>query len=256
MAYIYIITNTANGKFYIGKAKNLNRRWNGHKRTVQNKEYRHPLYDSMRKYGTDKFTFEVLEKCNYTDLDNRERYWIAKLKPVYNLTEGGEGGDTFTKKPNHMKDITRKKLSEAAKKKAQDPEYRKKLSEAAKKKAQDPEYRKKLSEAAKKNAQDPEYIKKVSEGVKRAIETKKHIWSECKKGSKNNRWLGYIEMYDPDGSLYKTYESAVECQNDIGIRAGTIRGKAKSGKPIFRGIYTGYTFKLTHEKVNHETGYI
>ena len=48
----------------------------------------------MRKYGVDVFTAELLEYNIQDDLDGRERYWIQTLKPEYNMTEGGEGGDT------------------------------------------------------------------------------------------------------------------------------------------------------------------
>lgn len=46
----------------------------------------------MRKYGKDNFTIEVLEE---TDIPNeREMYWIEHLNPHYNMTKGGDGGDT------------------------------------------------------------------------------------------------------------------------------------------------------------------
>lgn len=212
MACIYKITNNVNEKFYIGKTKrsNLSRRWKEHQWKALDENCRHPLYDGIRHHGLENFSIEVLEECQLAVLDIREKFWITKLRPVYNLTFGGEGGDTFTHKPEHMKEETRKKLSLAA----------------------------------KKNAQNPEYLKKVSDGVKRAIETKKDIWSECKKGSKNGRWLGKIEMYDSQGNLFKTYETAVECRKDTGMVAHNIRSKARTGAVILRGKFKGYTFKI------------
>jgi hypothetical protein len=52
----------------------------------------------MRKYGTINFTIKVLEE---TDSPNeREIYWIKTLHPHYNMTEGGDGGDT-SNSPNY-----------------------------------------------------------------------------------------------------------------------------------------------------------
>lgn len=250
MAYIYKITNNVNGKFYIGKTQrsSLVRRWKEHQRKALDENYRHPLYDGIRHHGLENFSIEVWEECNIELLDEREKFWIAKLSPVYNLTTGGDGGDTFTRKPEHMKEETRKKISVAMKKKAQDPEYIQKLSTAGKKWAQTPENIEKMSAIATRLWQDSDYIQKISNGIKRAIKTKKHIWSECKKGRKNGRWLGVIEMYDPSGQLYKVYESAVECKLDTGIVAHTIRTKARNGEAIQRGLYKGYTFRFNEVK--------
>jgi group I intron endonuclease len=246
MAYIYKISNDVNGKFYIGKTNgsSLVRRWKEHQRTALDKSYRHPLYDGIRHHGLESFSIETLEECDTQLLDTREKFWISKLRPPYNLTEGGEGGDTFTHKPEHMKEQTRKKLSLASKKRWSNRDYRQLMSRKAKEKAQDPEYIRKLSNAGKKLAQDSEYLKKVSDGVKNAISTRKDIWSECKKGSKNGRWIGNIEMYDIDKNLYKVFESAVECRRHTGLVAHYIRQKAKSETPVLRGKFAGYTFKL------------
>ena len=55
---IYKITNIANGKFYIGKAKDVDRRWKEHLRNVGKK--RHPLYDGILHYGVDNFKVEII----------------------------------------------------------------------------------------------------------------------------------------------------------------------------------------------------
>ena len=93
---IYQITNEVNGKFYIGKTtKTIEERFREHlyeSRYERNGSY---LYKSMRKYGTEHYTIKIIEcQVDETNLDERERYWIEKLNPHYNLTEGGGGGDT------------------------------------------------------------------------------------------------------------------------------------------------------------------
>jgi group I intron endonuclease len=63
---IYKITNSINGKVYIGLSTNIEKRWNKHRSVMTNpkeRNYKYPLYCAMRKYGIENFTFEVLEEC-------------------------------------------------------------------------------------------------------------------------------------------------------------------------------------------------
>jgi hypothetical protein len=46
----------------------------------------------MRKYGRDNFSVSTLQEDG--NLNEDEALWISKLKPEYNMTKGGEGGDT------------------------------------------------------------------------------------------------------------------------------------------------------------------
>lgn len=97
MGYIYKITNTVNGKVYIGKTTaSVEDRWRWHKcaYSCKNRSYKSALYDAMKKYGKDKFVIEAIEECATKDLDDRERYWIAEynsMRQGYNLTTGGDG---------------------------------------------------------------------------------------------------------------------------------------------------------------------
>jgi hypothetical protein len=60
------------------------------------------LYKAMRKYGFENFTIEMLEQT--IQLDEQERYWISFLNPEYNMTAGGEGGDTSSS-PNFIESM-------------------------------------------------------------------------------------------------------------------------------------------------------
>ena len=94
---IYQITNIVNSKFYIGKtSKTLQERFQRH--CYNHKNQNTYLYKAMRKYGVDKFIIDILEE---TDLPNeREIYWIQTLQPHYNMTIGGDGGNT-SNSPNY-----------------------------------------------------------------------------------------------------------------------------------------------------------
>lgn len=117
MIGIYKITNTVTGYCYIGKSINISKRLQRHLRNLRNNEhYNLHLQNSFNKYGEDKFTFNVLEECEEEQLNDKEIYWISYYKnnlqlPLYNITDGGDGG----KMPQYIIDNNRKKISKKAK---------------------------------------------------------------------------------------------------------------------------------------------
>jgi group I intron endonuclease len=86
---IYKITNTINGKCYIGSAVDLDRREKDHFKASTNP----PLRRAMKKYGKDKFTFEVLEECTIREMLSLEQLNIDLHRVVkgwenlYNICE-------------------------------------------------------------------------------------------------------------------------------------------------------------------------
>jgi group I intron endonuclease len=105
---IYKITNTINGKFYIGSSKNIEFRWNDHKQYLRGNYHVNPkLQNAWNKYGEDKFIFEILEETESSQeiLFDRENYYLSTLKPYertvgYNICPKAEGGDLITYNPN------------------------------------------------------------------------------------------------------------------------------------------------------------
>ena len=82
---IYKITNAITGDFYIGSSKDVKRRWIEHKcQYTWNKCPNSPMYHDMRKYGTDKFVFEILEVVEESFLKEKEQEFIETLNPTYN----------------------------------------------------------------------------------------------------------------------------------------------------------------------------
>lgn len=82
---VYKITNTITGDFYIGSSKDVKRRWASHKCTsTWNKCKNNPLYLDMKKYGVDKFEFEVFAEVEVDNLKEMEQQFIETLKPTYN----------------------------------------------------------------------------------------------------------------------------------------------------------------------------
>jgi group I intron endonuclease len=107
---IYRITNKVNGKFYIGKTtKPVEQRFKTH--IYNSKKQNTHLYHAMRKYGIDQFVIEQLELvANHDLLNEKERYWIAQLSPQYNMTIGGDGGNTSSS-PNYKFGMAKRDLS-------------------------------------------------------------------------------------------------------------------------------------------------
>jgi group I intron endonuclease len=112
---IYKITNTVNGKFYIGSSVNIDRRLSEHKSMLAIGTHRNPILQrAWDKHGADKFTFEVIEECanDRKVCFEREQYYLDLFKPFleigYNIETKASGGDTFTLNPN--KEAIREKI--------------------------------------------------------------------------------------------------------------------------------------------------
>ena len=97
MIGIYKITNTINGKVYIGQAQDIEKRWKDH--IKDSEKGNQVIYRAMRKYGVENFSFEVVEECSIEELDEKEIYYIEEYNSYihaensngYNMTLGGGG---------------------------------------------------------------------------------------------------------------------------------------------------------------------
>ena len=72
MIGIYKITNP-NGKIYVGQSINIENRLKQHRFGHDGKKTR--IYNSIKKYGWDSHTIDILEECEIELLNERERYW-------------------------------------------------------------------------------------------------------------------------------------------------------------------------------------
>lgn len=77
-------------------------RFKHHKRSARGRSQTY-LHRAIRFYGESEFVIEVLEQ-DCEDISAREIEWIRNLRPSYNMTGGGEGGDT-SKSPNYIEAI-------------------------------------------------------------------------------------------------------------------------------------------------------
>lgn len=100
---IYKITNTVTNDCYIGSSKNVKQRWKEHKcQSKWNKCPNNPMYQDMRKYGVDKFVFEILAEVEIDSLKETEQQFIETLKPTYNSNRA-KGLDVERRKESQKK---------------------------------------------------------------------------------------------------------------------------------------------------------
>ena len=79
---IYKITDLQNKMWYIGQSAKIAERWRQHiKRGVgAETATRNKLYTAMKAYGVENFTFEIVEECERSLLNERESYWQDYFK--------------------------------------------------------------------------------------------------------------------------------------------------------------------------------
>jgi len=106
MIGIYKIINP-NGRVYIGQSRDIEKRFKQYKRLKCKKQPR--LYNSFLKYNVENHTFEIIEECDFNDLNIKERYY----QDLYDVTNEKGLNCTLTKTdilPQVVSDITREKI--------------------------------------------------------------------------------------------------------------------------------------------------
>ena len=111
---IYKITNKKNDLVYIGCTINsLKRRFHEHLYRCFKTDYKSKLYNSIKKYGQENFTIELIEECDLSVIYKTEKKYIEQYDSYnngVNSTLGGDGCLGYT----HSNEI-RKKISENTK---------------------------------------------------------------------------------------------------------------------------------------------
>lgn len=112
----YLITCLINDKQYVGITKHTsNKRWRSHIR-IAKAGRKAPFHCAIRAFGKDSFLVqEIACSKNWEDLEQIERLVIAQYKTQipygYNVTSGGDGGDTFSGRVHSEE--TKRRMSES-----------------------------------------------------------------------------------------------------------------------------------------------
>ena len=91
---IYKITNLNNQMCYIGQSVNIADRFKTHiKAGLGIDGSNNKLYTAMKSDKVENFSFEILEECDRTQLNEKEKFWIKYYQSEtfgYNMTRGNK----------------------------------------------------------------------------------------------------------------------------------------------------------------------
>lgn len=226
---IYKIINLVNKKIYIGQAINIYLRWLEHKCRLRNNynEMEH-LQRAWNKYGEENFKFEVVEKCEISELINREHYWCTLLK-AHDRNKGYNVQPTERGEKRLVSEETKKKMSLSMKGKVFPDSRNKKISDSKKGKPRSRETKDKLSKYWREELKnDP--TKNPMYGKKHSIKSREKMSKKAK--TRIIKKTPRIEVYK-DGKLVDFL-----CSKDV---------MNKYTKMVYYYIktkkeYNGYTF--------------
>ena len=197
---IYLLTNTINGKVYVGKTKESARtRWKRHCRVANSisRCCNIALYCAIRKYGAESFSIQVVAHAPLSGLSAMERIWIVLMNSRtpngYNMTDGGDGME-------NPSDDTRNRLRAHATKLFtrlnQNPEYRQKMAALRKQETGSPDRREKQRQTAKRLWATTDLAIKHQEGCKR-------YWADPFAHEKKRRQTSNQSRKQWDDPLYR-----------------------------------------------------
>ena len=232
---IYCIINIINNKKYVGKSRNIEKRWTIHKRKLSLKN--HPnihLLNAWYKYGENNFNFKIIEECFKESLSEKEIFYINYFDTLNNGYNKTRGGDGFSM--NHS-DNTKRKISESLKNQWKAGERKgKPFTQESKEKLKG----KTPWNKGRKNCYTKDQIEKMSEskrgekspyyGKHLSEKTKEKISVSLKKIASNKE---YREKLSKAFQEKKKKNSTSEY---IGVSFNT---QSKKWVSIFRGIYLG-----------------
>lgn len=194
---IYKIINTVDGKYYVGSSKNIQKRWDEHRRELRlNKHPNDFLQNAWNKHGESNFDFKIIELVKNEELLLVEQKYLDIVKVEsemsYNLNYDARGGE--------LSEYSKQKISKANMGRKITEEIRLKLSESHKgiKLTDDAKLKLRVFNKGKKLSDDhKQKIGLANKGKKYSSEIKKKL-SELRKGL-------YIGKTNPsyDKTIYK-----------------------------------------------------
>ncbi len=175
MATLYSITNTVNGKLYLGKTSvEPILRWRDHRKNLRgNRHDNDHLQKAWNKYGESVFVFAIVqtfatcEEANSAEIQQILSYREQGIE-LYNIRGGGDGG-------LHSEE-TKEKIRQGQYNRPPDSEEtRRKRKEAAQGRILSKEHRRKVSERGRPaRIRTPEEIEKHRQAIKGRPLSKEH----------------------------------------------------------------------------------
>lgn len=174
--YIYKITSPS-GKTYIGSTNSIKNRLNHYKTYNCKKQYK--LYASLKKYGFENHTIEILEEPHLNNLHAREHYWgmIYDSLSKQGLNLMLPKGDSIYPV---MSEETKRKIGEANRGRKRKKEDVAKIVANLRGRVLSDKTRQKISESLKGKKHSKERRRKISESNKG-----RQISEKCKQSTRD-----------------------------------------------------------------------
>jgi len=229
---IYKVTNRVNGKIYIGKDEASKPSYYGSGKLIRR---------AIQLYGKDNFRKEIIEEVEGRELlCKREIYWIAFYNSIdrkigYNITRGGDGGDTLSNHPDLL--TIRKKISNNSVGRIFTEEHLTNLKKNHPKLTME---EKNIDKAAwlvsirESHAKRKGKTLKEIVGEDRAKEIKEHL--KEKRQERAEFYETPVGQYSKEGELLQTYKSQVEASKVTGIRQSDISNCIKGRQKVAKGF--------------------
>lgn len=249
---IYKIVNPK-GKVYIGQSIDIKNRFNSYFKKYKKNNSQIKLINSFNKYGVENHIFEIIEECEFDQLNTRERYWqdffecldkgLNCLLTSYNNKSGKMSEETKLKikKANTGRIKSEKECLEISKRmsgRKLNDEIKQKISKTNKGKKHSQKTKDRMSKSHKLKVYEkhPNKGRKMSEITKSKISEyqKNKIKSEKTKEKirLNQPKLKIIHKYDKFMNLLETYKGVNEASRKTNILQSSISmcltGKSKT----------------------------
>lgn len=229
---IYKIQCRANGRIYIGSAKNLSTRKYQHLYALRlGTHYNRHLQNAWNKYGEDEFDFSILEFCDIELLIEREQYYIDQLSPTLRFNISPKAGSALGVKHT---DETKKKLSIIRKGFQLSPDARKRVSES-------------LSNRWKSIPHPLKGRRNSPESYKKSVETKNQKYG----GSPVRKRVCQIDL--KTNQIITTFESMTQAAKAVGVPVSNISAICRNaplhrkGKDYYPKSAGGYGWRYEFE---------
>lgn len=229
---IYKIINVVNNKFYVGSAVDLKRRKTRHFSELRNNKHNNKhLQASWVKYGEQSFVFVVVEELgDEADILAAENVWLKEHvgKPYcYNI-----GVDATAPMLGMKGELSPgwgyRHTEEALQKIAKTSKGRLHHQEA--------------KEAIRTHLLGKPKSAAVRAKISATLSGEGNFWYGKKRPDHGAKVRRAVQAISPEGSVLE-YASISELREAAGIKPPTANRALKSGKPLVRGPYAGWTFK-------------
>lgn len=236
-ATVYLVTNLVTHNTYVGVTRfSLRKRWKEHEYIARWRP-RTRLHHAIAKHGADNFTIEPLASClSVSAAPEIEQALIARLRPAYNQTNGGE----FTS-GRRVSPETAAKIAAGNRGKKRTPEQIAANSRQARERwrSKPPEWKATILEALARGRRNVDQVKRIAavrtarKGVPLSPEARERLIASQKGIPRSKEHIDKIRLKKQKAVICldtgEEFASELEASAALGISNGNI-GRACHGQ--------------------------